>query len=73
VDVFGCTNPICDCGRRLLYNATGLDNIGTYSSTAHCIAFFVSNNGEPIHNDDGAATGVADTQNGFNISFSNLF
>ena len=46
------------------YSGSSLNNIGTYSSSSHCIAaFFVNNNGEPIH-DNGSATGGADTQEG---------
>ncbi|MAO07154.1 MAG: hypothetical protein CL596_00415 [Alteromonas sp.] len=45
-------------------SGSSLNNIGTYASNSHCIAaFFVNNNGEPIH-DNGTATGGADTQGG---------
>ncbi|MCT8339668.1 hypothetical protein MG296_06355 [Flavobacteriaceae bacterium TK19130] len=46
------------------FSGSSLNNIGTYSSSSHCIAaFYVNNNGEPIH-DNGTATGGADTQQG---------
>lgn len=46
------------------YSGSSLNNIGTYSSSNHCIAaFFVNNNGEPIH-DNGTATNGPDTQSG---------
>lgn len=45
-------------------NGSSINNIGTYSSSSHCIAaFFVNNNGEPIH-DNGTATGGTDTEAG---------
>lgn len=46
------------------FSGSSINNIGTYASNSHCIAaFFVNNNGEPIH-DNGTATGGADTQGG---------
>lgn len=46
------------------YSGSSLNNIGTYSSSSHCIAaFYVNNNGEPIH-DNGTATGGTDAQEG---------
>ncbi len=46
------------------FNGSSINNIGTYSSSSHCIAaFFVNNNGEPIH-DNGTATGGTDGQDG---------
>ncbi|PPK96940.1 hypothetical protein LY01_00765 [Nonlabens xylanidelens] len=45
-------------------SGSSLNNIGTYSSDSHCIAaFFVNNNGEPIH-DNGTATGGTDAEGG---------
>ncbi|EAS20416.1 hypothetical protein BBFL7_01302 [Flavobacteria bacterium BBFL7] len=45
-------------------NGSSINNIGTYSSTSHCIAaYFVNNNGEPIH-DNGSPTGGTDEQGG---------
>ncbi len=46
------------------YSGSSLNNIGTYSSDSHCFAaFFVNNNGDPIH-DNGTAAGGTDTQGG---------
>lgn len=46
------------------FNGSSINNIGTYSSDSHCIAaFFVNNNGEPIH-DNGTASNGTDTQDG---------
>jgi hypothetical protein len=46
------------------YNGSSLNNIGSYASTNHCIAaFFVNNNGEPMH-DNGTASNGTDAQNG---------
>ena len=46
------------------FNGSSINNIGTYSSSSHCIAaFFVNNNGEPIH-DNGSPTGGTDIENG---------
>lgn len=46
------------------HSGSSLNNIGTYSSNSHCVvAFFVNNNGEPIH-DNGTATGGTDAQGG---------
>ena len=46
------------------FNGSSINNIGTYSSSTHCIAaFFVNNNGEPIH-DNGSPTGGTDAQGG---------
>ncbi|WP_298950745.1 hypothetical protein [uncultured Nonlabens sp.] len=45
-------------------NGSSINNIGTFSSSGHCIAaFFVNNNGEPIH-DNGTAGGGSDTESG---------
>ncbi|WP_405378863.1 hypothetical protein [Nonlabens sp. Asnod3-A02] len=45
-------------------NGSSINNIGTYSSSSHCIAaFFVNNNGEPIH-DNGTANGGTDAEGG---------
>lgn len=45
-------------------SGSSINNIGTYSSSSHCVAaFFVNNNGEPIH-DNGTATSGADSQGG---------
>lgn len=45
-------------------NGSSINNIGTYSSSSHCIAaYFVNNNGEAIH-DNGTASGGTDTQDG---------
>ncbi|PQJ31225.1 hypothetical protein BST92_04480 [Nonlabens arenilitoris] len=45
-------------------NGSSINNIGTYSSDSHCIAaYFVNNNGEPIH-DNGSPTGGTDDQGG---------
>lgn len=45
-------------------NGSSINNIGTYSSNAHCIAaFFTNNNGEAIH-DNGSASGGDDIQDG---------
>tara|TARA_R100000935_G_scaffold13736_4_gene27507 strand:- start:80535 stop:81341 length:807 start_codon:yes stop_codon:yes gene_type:complete len=46
------------------FSGSSLNNIGAYSSSSHCIAaFYVNNNGEPIH-DNGTATGGADAEEG---------
>ena len=46
------------------FSGSSINNIGTYSSISHCIAaFFVNNNGEPIH-DDGSPNSGSDSQNG---------
>ncbi len=45
-------------------SGSSINNIGTYSSSSHCIAaFFVNNNGEPIH-DNGSSNGGSDSQDG---------
>ncbi len=45
-------------------SGSSINNIGTYSSTSHCIAaFFVNNNGEPIH-DNGTNNNGSDSQEG---------
>jgi len=46
------------------FSGSSINNIGTYSSSSHCIAaYFVNNNGEPIH-DNGTATGGTDAEAG---------
>ena len=46
------------------FSGSSINNIGTYSSTSHCIAaLFVNNNGEPIH-DNGTASNGTDSQDG---------
>ncbi|MFI8378431.1 hypothetical protein [Leeuwenhoekiella sp. NPDC079379] len=46
------------------FSGSSINNIGTFASSSHCIAaFFVNNNGEPIH-DNGSPTGGTDTQDG---------
>ena len=45
-------------------NGSSINNIGSYASQNHCIAaFFVNNNGDPIH-DNGTASGGSDSQDG---------
>ncbi|WP_028377397.1 hypothetical protein [Leeuwenhoekiella sp. MAR_2009_132] len=46
------------------FNGSSINNIGTFASSSHCIAaFFVNNNGEPIH-DNGTNNNGSDTQDG---------
>lgn len=46
------------------FSGSSINNIGTYSSENHCIAaYYVNNNGEPIH-DNGTASGGTDAQGG---------
>lgn len=45
-------------------SGSSINNLGTYSSTSHCIAaVFTNNNGEPIH-DNGSASNGGDSQGG---------
>lgn len=46
------------------FNGSSINNIGAYSSENHCIAaYYVNNNGEPVH-DNGTASGGTDAQGG---------
>ncbi len=56
------------------FSGSSLNNIGTYSSSSHCLAaYFVDNNGSPVSNNGSSGTGGGTTQEGLiRASFTNF-